>query len=114
MKIVWVSTLLFLSGPCFAQDFGPSQLRLWAQIGRAQYPFTGLYTGRVDGRPNNKAGSRPAQRISSLTRLIQRIARRSTLLVRMRIRIGRRAFAARVGDLATPTAKTKDCPSGVL
>jgi hypothetical protein len=57
MKIVWVSTLLFLSGPCFAQDFGPSQLRLWAQIGRAQYPFTGLYTGRVDGRPNNKAGS---------------------------------------------------------
>jgi hypothetical protein len=60
MKIVWVSTLLILSAPCFAQDFGPSQLRLWAQIGRAQYPFTGLYTGRVDGRPNNKAGFPPS------------------------------------------------------
>ena len=60
MKIVVVSILLLVSAPCFAQDFGPSQLRLRAQIDRAQYPFTGLYTGRVDGRPNRNAGFPPS------------------------------------------------------
>ena len=53
---------LFILAPvaAFAQDFGALQLRLWAQIYRAQYPFVGLYTGRVDGRPNRKAGFPPS------------------------------------------------------
>ena len=46
--------------PSFAQDYGPSQNRLWAEIYRAQFPFTGFYSGRVDGRPNRKAGFPPS------------------------------------------------------
>ena len=52
--------MLLGSAPSFAQDFGSSQLRLWAQIYRSQYPFIGLYTGRVDGRPNRNAGFPPS------------------------------------------------------
>jgi hypothetical protein len=55
-----VAGALMISLPSLAQDFGPSQNRLWAQIYRAQYPFTGLYTGRVDGRPNRMAGFPPS------------------------------------------------------
>jgi hypothetical protein len=48
------------SAPSVAQDFGPSQIRLWAQIYRSQHPFIGQYTGRVDGRPNRNAGFPPS------------------------------------------------------
>jgi hypothetical protein len=63
MKLVGISIaagVLMISLPSLAQDFGPSQIRLWAQIYRGQYPFTGLYTGRVDGRPNRRAGFPPS------------------------------------------------------
>jgi hypothetical protein len=55
-----VAGVLLVSVPSFAQDYGPSQNRLWARIYRVQFPFTGLYTGRVDGRPNRKAGFPPS------------------------------------------------------
>ena len=64
MKTLQVSTIVgvFALAPfgSFAQDFGPSQLRLWAQIYRSQYPVVGSYTGRVDGRPNGNAGFPPS------------------------------------------------------
>jgi hypothetical protein len=62
MKTTIFAIMLLVSAPSslFAQDYGPSQLRLWAQIDRAQFPFTGLYTGRVDGRPNHNAGFPPS------------------------------------------------------
>lgn len=58
--ISMVAGVLLVSVPSFAQDYGPSQNRLWAQIYRTQFPFTGLYTGRVDGRPNRKAAFPPS------------------------------------------------------
>jgi hypothetical protein len=54
-----VAGVLSVSVPSLAQDYGPSQNRLWAQIYRAQFPFAGLYTRGVDGRPNRKAGFPP-------------------------------------------------------
>ena len=51
---------LLVSAPAVAQDYGPSQLRLWAQIYRSQHPFIGRSTGRVDGRPNRNAGFPPS------------------------------------------------------
>jgi hypothetical protein len=57
---VFAGALLVLAPPSVAQDFGPSQLRVWAQIYRSQHPFIGQYTGRVDGRPNRKAGFPPS------------------------------------------------------
>jgi hypothetical protein len=52
--------ILATSSWSFAQDYGPSQLRLWAQIYRSQHPFIGLYTGRIDGRPTRSAGFPPS------------------------------------------------------
>jgi hypothetical protein len=99
MKIVWVSTLLFVSAPGFAQDFGPSQLRLWARDRpRPVSLHKAFILAELMGAQTAKLASRPARPMSSLMRSIQRIARRSTLLLRMLILIGRRAFAARVGD----------------
>ena len=51
---------LLVSTSAVAQDYGPSQFRLWAQIYRSQHPFINQDTGRVDGRPNRKAGFPPS------------------------------------------------------
>lgn len=51
---------LLVSTSVVAQDYGPSQSRLWDQIYGSQHPFLGPNTGRVDGRPNRKAGFPPS------------------------------------------------------
>ena len=65
MKALQVSILvgpliMATSSWSFAQDYGPSQLRLWAEIYRSQHPFIGLSTGRIDGRPTRSAGFPPS------------------------------------------------------
>src|ERR1700751_4214657 len=51
---------LLVSTSAVAQDYGPSQFRLWSQIYLSQHPFIDQYTGRVDGRPNRNAGFPPS------------------------------------------------------
>lgn len=58
-RLVLVGGLL-IPASTMAQDYGPSQSRLWAQIYGSQHPFINQHTGRVDGRPNRNAGFPPS------------------------------------------------------